>query len=217
MEKFNCWLPTWDELHKKIREVGKKIKKDNYHPDIVVAISRGGFVPARVICDLLIIKDLVSVKVDHWGITASKDGKAKLRYPLNTDLTGKKVLIVDDITDTGESMRITKEFVEKLNPDEIRTAAALHIKTSKFKPDYYGDEIDWKWVIFPWNYVEDMCNILPKVLDNKGISIQEIKKRLKENFKIDVSEEDIIEILGELVVRNAVTEKSEGWVKTKTD
>ena len=63
MEKFNCWLPSWDELHQNIKEMVKKIKNDKYHPDIVIALSRGGFVPARVICDLLIIKDLVSIKV----------------------------------------------------------------------------------------------------------------------------------------------------------
>lgn len=218
MEKFDCWLPTWDELHENIREIAKKIKEDNYRPDIVIALSRGGFVPARVICDLLIIKDLVSVKVDHWGITATKDGKAQLRYPLNADLTGRKVLIVDDITDTGESMIISKEFVEKLNPDEIRTAAIFHIKTSKFVPDYFSKQIDWVWVMWPWNYIEDMCNIMPKVLEeNNGISIKEVKKRLKERFKIDITEEDVIEILGELVVRNVAAENSEGWVRIRQD
>ncbi len=218
MEKFDCWLPTWDELYKDIKEIVKKIKKDDYRPDIVVALSRGGFVPARVICDLLIIKDLVSIKVDHWGITATKDGRARLRYPLNADLTGKKVLIVDDITDTGESMRIAKEFVEKLNPIEIKTAAIFHIAHSKFIPDYYSKKIDWVWVIWPWNYIEDMCNIVPKVLDEKkGHSIEEIKKSLKKRFKIDLPEEKIIEIMGELVARNIARENSDGWVKKKID
>jgi hypothetical protein len=134
------------------------------------------------------------------------------------NLTGKKVLIVDDITDTGESMIIAKEFVEKLNPKEIKTAAIFHIKTSKFVPDYYGKEIDWVWVMWPWNFIEDMCNILPKVLDeNKGRSINEIKKDLKERFKINLSEQEIIEILGELASRNIAIESSEGWIKIKID
>jgi hypoxanthine phosphoribosyltransferase len=218
MEKFDCWLPTWDELHKDIKNIVKKIKKDKFHPDIVIALSRGGFVPARVICDLMIIKDLVSIKVDHWGVTATKDGKAHLRYPIDVDLTGKKALIVDDITDTGDSMIIAKDFVKKLNPKEIRTAAIFHIKHSKFIPDYYSKEIDWIWVMWPWNYIEDMCNIVPKVLDeNTGFSIKEIKKYLKERFKIKVSEEDLLEIIGELVVRNIASQDGEGWKKRKLD
>lgn len=217
MEKFDCWLPSWDELHENIKEIANKIKKDAYRPDIVIALARGGFVPARVICDLMIIKDLVSIKVDHWGVTASKDGKAHLRYPINVDLTGKKVLIVDDITDSGDSMLIAKEFVEKLNPKEIKTAAIFHLKHSKFIPDYYSKElVNWVWVMWPWNYIEDMCNITPKVLDeNKGYSIKEIKKNLKERFKIDLSEQKIMEIMGELVARNIAVENGTGWIKNK--
>jgi hypothetical protein len=216
MEKFDCWLPTWNELHENIKEIAKKIKKDKFQPDIVIALSRGGFVPARVLCDLMIIKDLVSIKVDHWGVTAAKDGKAHLRYPIDVDLTGKKVLIADDITDSGESMIIAKEFVEKLNPKEIRTAAIFHIKHSKFVPDYYSKKIDWVWVMWPWNYIEDMCNITPKVLDEKkGCSIEEIKKNLKERFKIDLSDQQIIEIMGVLAARNIAVENGVGWVKNK--
>ncbi len=219
MEKFNCWLPTWDELHEKIKDIANKIKKDNYRPDIVIALSRGGFVPARVICDLMIIKDLVSIKVDHWGVTANKDGKAHLRYPIDIDLTGKKVLIVDDITDSGESMILAKDFVKKLKPEEVKTAAIFHFRHSKFIPDYYGKElIEWVWVMWPWNYIEDMCNIMPKVLyENKGRSIKEIKKDLKERFKINLTEQKIIEIMGELVVKNIAVENGEGWIKNKMD
>ncbi len=214
MDKFECWLPSWEYLRDSCKRTVKKMKEDGFKPDVIIALSRGGFVPARNICDMLIVKDLVSLKVDHWGITATKDGKAKIRYPLNIDLTGKKVLVVDDITDTGESMLISTDFIKTLNPEEIRTAAALHIKTSKFTPDYYGEEIDWKWVVFPWNYVEDMCNIVPKVLDtSKPKNIKKIKIDLKENFNIDVSEEAILEILGELQERSLSASQGTGWIK----
>ena len=212
MNKFDCWLPSWNELYEAMKEIVKKIKKDKYQPDMVIALSRGGFVPARVICDMMIIKDLVSIKVDHWGITATKDGKAHLRYPLNADLSGKNVLIVDDITDTGESMKIATEFTKKLNPKQIRTATIFHIKTSKFVPDYYGREIDWIWVMWPWNYVEDMCNILHKVLDeSKGCSTKEIKENLLKKFKIALSEKEITEILHELETRTIAKKDGDGW------
>lgn len=214
MENFECWLPSWEYLSNACKKVTRKMKQDGFKPDIVIALSRGGFVPARCVCDMLVVKDLVSIKVDHWGITASKDGKAKIRYPLNIDLTGKKVLIVDDITDSGDSMLVSTDFIRGLNPAEIRTATALHIKTSKFKPDYYGEEIEWKWVIFPWNYVEDMCNIIPKVLDKeRPKNLKKIKIDLKKNFSIDVYVEQIDEILGELEERNVVSSKEIGWVK----
>jgi len=215
MDNFECWLPSWDYLHKACKKISNKMKEDDFKPDIVIALSRGGFVPARCVCDMLVVKDLVSIKVDHWGITAAKDGKATIRYPLDIDLTGKNVLIVDDITDTGDSMLVSTDFVKDLNPKEVRTATALHIKTSKFKPDYYGEEIGWKWVIFPWNYVEDMCNIIPKVLDANPKNEKQIKEELKKNFKIDVSEGAVMEILGELEERDIASSKEIGWTLSK--
>jgi len=46
-------------------------------------------------------------------------------------------------------MELAKEHIKELNPKEIKTATLLHIKTSKYKPDFYGEEIDWSWIISP--------------------------------------------------------------------
>jgi hypothetical protein len=167
----------------------------------MVGLARGGWVLSRVLCDFLGIKDLVSLKVEHWGITATPDGKAQIKYPFSIDLSGRKVLVVDDITDTGESMMVAVDYIRTLNPEEVRTATLRHIKGSKFVPDFYGDEIDWRWVIFPWNYTEDMCNILPKVLQ-KCINHSEVKTRLRDDFKIEIDEEEIARIMQEIERRS---------------
>lgn len=200
-DKFNCEVMDWELFYRLSKTVSKKIRDSNYTPDLIVGLARGGWVLARVLCDLLGVKDLVSLKVEHWGMTATPDGKAKLKYPFQIDLTGKRILVVDDITDTGESMMLAVEHVRTMNPSDVRTATLRHINGSKFTPDYFGDEITWRWVIFPWNYVEDMCNILPRVI-KKCKNLREIKEALKEDFKIVVEEEKIIEILNELKYRS---------------
>jgi len=198
----------WDLFYDLAKKVGKKINTSGYKPDMIVGLARGGWVLARILCDLIGVKDLVSLKVEHWGVTATPDGKAKLKHPLNIDLTGKKVLVVDDITDTGESMRVTVDYLKTLKPSEIRTAALRHIKSSKFIPDYYGEEITWRWVIFPWNYTEDLCNIIPKVCARLKMSptgevdVKQVRNELKKSFSIEASEETITEILQELKRRN---------------
>ena len=202
-DNFECELMDWDLFVELAKKVAQKIKQDKYRPDIIVGLARGGWVLARVLCDYVGIKDLVSLKVEHWGITASPDGQAKLKYPINVDLSGKKVLIVDDITDTGESMKIASEYVKSLNPLEAKTVALRHIKGSKFKPDYFSEEIKWRWVIFPWNYVEDMCNILYKIVKEGNSSISGIKKNLKEHHNIDLKNDEIKEILEEIKNRSA--------------
>jgi hypoxanthine phosphoribosyltransferase len=123
-ERFECQVMDWNYFYNLARKVADKINSSGYKPDIIVGLARGGWVLARILCDFVGIKDLVSLKVEHWGVTATPDGTAKLKHPLNVDLTGKKVLVVDDITDTGESMRVTVEYLKSLNPSEIRSAAS---------------------------------------------------------------------------------------------
>lgn len=191
----------WGLFHSLSKKVADKILESGYDADFMVGLARGGWVLSRVLCDFLGIKDLVSLKVEHWGITATPDGKAQIKYPFSIDLSGRKVLVVDDITDTGESMMVAVDYIKTLNPEDVRTATLRHIKGSKFVPDFYGDEIDWRWVIFPWNYTEDMCNILPKVLQ-KCINHSEVKTRLKDDFKIEVDEEEIARIMQEIERRS---------------
>jgi len=195
-DKFDCEVMDWELFHSLSEEVARKIIESGYRADFMVGLARGGWVLSRVLCDFLAIKDLVSLKVEHWGVTATPDGKAQLKYPFEIDLTGRSVIIVDDITDTGDSMKIATDYVQTKNPAEVRTAALRHITGSKFTPDYYGDEISWRWVIFPWNYVEDMCNIVPKASEGTD-DPAEVKRRLKANHKIDVPEAEITRILEE--------------------
>ena len=200
-ETFECEVMDWNLFDKLARIVAKRIIESNYQPDLIVGLARGGWVLSRVLCDYLGVKDLVSLKVEHWGITATQDGKAQIKYPFDIDLTGKDVLVVDDITDTGESMMIAVDYIKGKNPHEIRTAALRHIKSSKFTPDYYGDVIDWRWVIFPWNYTEDMCNIIPKAAEGVK-NVSEVKERLKTMFNVDLDEKNINDLLEEIKRRS---------------
>ena len=212
---FECEVMDWNLFYKLARQVAKKVNGSGYKPDLIVGLARGGWVLARILCDLIGVKDLVSLKVEHWGITATPDGKAKLKYPFKVDLRGKNVLVVDDITDTGESMRVAVEYIKSLKPSEIRTTALRHITSSKFMPDYFGEEITWRWVIFPWNFTEDMCNIVPKVCARLSVSpdgdvdVAQIRNELKQFYRIDTSEETIDEILEELKRRGLIDNNAE--------
>jgi hypoxanthine phosphoribosyltransferase len=200
-DRFECEVMSWDSFQNLAEEAARKIVESGYEPDFMVGLARGGWVLSRVLCDFLGIKDLVSLKVEHWGVTATPDGKARIKYPFDVDLTGRRVLVVDDITDTGQSMIVAMDYIMTLNPLEVRTAALQHITGSEFTPDYYGDEISWRWVIFPWNYVEDLCNIIQK-LEERGVPASEIKEHLQSDHKIDVNQAEIDRIRAEIERRN---------------
>jgi hypoxanthine phosphoribosyltransferase len=186
----------WDLFYELSKKTADKIISSKFKPDFMVGLARGGWVLSRVLCDFLGVKDLVSLKVEHWGVTATPDGSAQIKYPFRIELRGRRVLIVDDITDTGESMRVAKEYVETMNPLVVKTATLRNITGSKFKPDYFGDEISWRWVVFPWNYNEDMCNIVPKAAAD-GAPPEEVVRRLKANNDLDISVSEVNRILQE--------------------
>ena len=196
-KNFECEMMDWTLFGDLSKRVADRIIESNYEPDFIVGLARGGWVLSRVLCDYLGVKDLISLKVEHWGVTATPDGKAQIKYPFKVDLTGRKVLIVDDITDTGESMKIATDYITTLNPQEVKTAALRHIEGSQFTPDFYGDIISWRWVVFPWNYIEDMCNIIPKVM-SQGISVKEMKEKLVSDYSVSISEEEIHRIIEEI-------------------
>jgi len=188
-DSFECEIMSWELFNNLAKKVAQKMKKDDYQPDFMVGLARGGWVLSRVLCDYLGVKDLVSLKVEHWGVTATPDGTAKIKYPFDIDLSGRDVVVVDDITDTGESMKVAVDYIKTMNPRNIRTATLRHISGGKFTPDYYGDKINWRWVVFPWNLVEDMCNIIPKAAA-EAEDIGEIIERLKTKFGIDLTEDE---------------------------
>lgn len=163
----------WEEVAEWSTILAEKIKDSEYNPDIIIAIARGGLVPARIVADVLGVTDLLSIKIEHWVETASHTPEAKIKYPFKLSLQDKKVLIVDDITDTGDSVELAKKYVkENFNPDEIRTATMQIIEQSaKIKPDYYALLVrDWSWFMYPWNYWEDEINLIRKIIaEDKSI------------------------------------------------
>lgn len=208
MKETKYAFPSWEQIAAECRKIAEKTRAAGFKPDVVLALSRGGLVPARIVCDLLIVKDLVSIKVDHWGITAQKDGAARLRYPVDIDLEGKKILIVDDITDTGESLSLALDWVKKQNPAEAKSAVVYHINHSKTVPDFFGEEMkscDWAWIVWPWNLVEDISNILLKELDGKALSLPQIKNLFAEKhfsgISCDMAQDALSALEGKFLIK----------------
>ena len=214
MKKFPARLASWEEIERWAKEGAWKVLEEGWTPDVVVGLARGGWVAARLYCDYLGVKDLVSLKVEHWGVTATPDGKAKLKYGSNYNLEGKRVLIVDDISDTGESLTLAKNYVESQKPAEIRVATLLTIRGSRFKPDYYDEEIDWAWIVFPWNFVEDMINLVNNLFEEKeALTTDEIAGLFKELHNMDVPKGRLEEAL-RMAERRKVFKFREGaWRK----
>jgi len=187
--KLKVKVVTWDDVVRWTRELAFVILDSGYKPDVIIAIARGGLTPARLLADYMDVIDVLSIKVEHWIETGSHQEEAVIKYAVkDVDLSGKKVLIVDDICDTGKSLMVAKEFVEKnWKPAEIRLATMQYIEpVAEITPDYFVDLVkDWTWYMYPWNYVEDMVNLIKKILkEHNNLSLQEIIIKFQEWYNI---------------------------------
>ena len=207
--KIRCDLKSWDEMRSECGKLGEEIINSKYSADIIIAVARGGLVPAMNLSDILGIKDLASIRVEHWGKTAEKDTGAVIKYGINADLSGRNVLIVDDISDTGESLKAACEYIKKLNPKEVKVAVIHYVTTSKFKPDFYAKTVDrafeFIWIVYPWNLIEDTINLIKKLnvrCDDTDENANEIKKHLELNYKFSVDEKTLKKVMAEMKRRD---------------
>ena len=186
--KVRCELLTWGEINRLARRLARLVQTSGYHPDIIIAIARGGYVPARLVCDFLDIYNLTSIRVAHYAAGSHKQQTARLSSPLNIDVHGLRVLIVDDVSDTGDTLQVTLEHVHSFNPAEVKIGVLHHKIVSDIEPDFYAKKITkWRWLIYPWAITEDLCGFIA-AMEPPPKSITEAGERLKIDHGINASQ-----------------------------
>ena len=190
-----CELITWNGVYNLCRRLAGEIKKSGYQPDIIIAIGRGGYIPARVLSDHLALMNLTSFKIEHYR-TLHKEPVAQIRYPLSADLTGLRVLLVDDVTDSGDTFKVAVEHLRERGAAEIRSAVLHHKVVSSTVPDYYAKKIlEWRWLIYPWAAMEDLSTLI-RGMDPRPSTIEAMRERLQQDHGIRVTDALLEDALG---------------------
>ena len=190
--KLEFEVPTWSQIYNMLLNLAGKIRKTGFKPDIIVGVSRGGWAPARVLSDLLDNPNLANVRAEFYLGVAETKGEPTLTQPVSTTVTGKKVLVVDEVADTGKSLKLVKEHLIEQGATEVEIATVYYKPWSIVKPDYYEKETRC-WVVFPWEIKETVRKIVKRCrekgkpieeetskLAKAGISAELIKRFLKE-------------------------------------
>jgi hypoxanthine phosphoribosyltransferase len=199
-ESLPCQLVSWDEAYQLSRKLSCVIKSSGFRPDLIVAIGRGGYVPARIVCDFLMHSLLASIKIEHWDKAACKRPEAAVRFPLAVDVHGQDVIIIDDITDTGDTLKAAIDYISSLGAHKVKTGVMQHKTTSSVVPDFYAEILeDWKWIIYPWAAHEDLVGFTERVLSVEPETIGQIQASLKELYSLDVREKALQDVLADLV------------------
>lgn len=134
------------------KELSEIIKNDNFKPDLLIGLSRGGLQPLGFLAGekQLNIRNVATIALTSYN--EMEQGHVKIVLPLHVEdyRNYKSILIVDDLVDSGKTMLFIKNLLETELPEsEIKVAVLYYKATSKIKPDYYVQETD-EWIVFPW-------------------------------------------------------------------
>lgn len=141
---------SWEQIEKALEELGDKIKSSGFKPDYIIGIAAGGLIPLYFLSKRLDMDNILTISVSSY-----EKGKRKetvITYLPEVDLKNKKILLVDEISETGESLNKSKKAIfEKYKTDEIKTAAMVVNKDKcKVEPDYWIVAELGEWIVFPW-------------------------------------------------------------------
>ena len=145
--------PTWERIHMESLQLSSKILQSGYYPDVVIGVLRGGYIIARLVTDVIQVEDLGVVEVKFYKGIGERAERPIITQPLTTDVRGKKVLIIDDVVDSGRTLQVVSEQVRLRGAKDVKSAALYYKPKSIIKPDYFIVETE-AWVFFPWEIVE---------------------------------------------------------------
>jgi len=137
---------SYENFKNDTKKLNEKVK--DFNPEVIVAIARGGLTLSHAIAEGLGIRDVQSIRTELYDYTTKRDELSIFGECQLNDI--KKVLVVDDISDSGETLRlIMNDLTLKNSNIEFKTATLFYKKTSVYEPNFWINEAD-DWIDFFW-------------------------------------------------------------------
>src|SRR6202050_5477606 len=142
---------SWQAFGQASRELAQAIADDGFEPDLILSIARGGLFLAASLGYALAVKNLHVMNVEFYdGVGTTLEMPVMLPpVPSAVDFSAKKVLIADDVADTGRTLELVHDFVSG-HVAEVRSAVIYEKSQSLIKCDYVWKRTD-AWINFPWS------------------------------------------------------------------
>ena len=142
---------TWDDLDALVAALAERLAAGP-EPDVVLAISRGGLVPAGMLGYRLGWRDMLLAAVVAYDDEHGFRGKADfLQFPSDDQIAGKTVLVIDEVWDSGTTIAAVSRRIRDAGGKPV--TAVLHYKPGRsrvdIEPDHYIVETN-DWVLYPF-------------------------------------------------------------------
>ena len=139
---------SWEMFGELCRALALKVARD-YDPDVVVGIARAGAVPGAVVATILGV-DFYSMIISRKADDDDVRERPEILSAAPREVEGQRVLIVDEVTTSGATLRLALAAVRDTHPIEVRTATSF-ARTRGYRPDYFALETDAE-VVLPWDH-----------------------------------------------------------------
>jgi uncharacterized protein len=151
---------SWDDLGSGSRELAQAVADDGWRPDIILGIARGGLLVAGALGYALGVKNTFTMNVEFYtGVDERLDLPMILPpVPDLVDFGDFRVLIADDVADTGATLELVKDFCAG-KVAEVRCAVLYEKPRSTVRCEYVWRRTD-RWIIFPWSAEEPVLQAL---------------------------------------------------------
>ena len=142
---------TWPLFGQAVKELAVLVAASGYQPDIILAIARGGLIPAGTLGYMLSVKNTFTMNVEYYtGVDQRLEVPVILPPYLDlVDLEDRQFLVVDDVADTGHTLQMVLDLCSP-KVGEIRSAVLYHKPQSVIQPDFVWRHTD-RWILFPWS------------------------------------------------------------------
>ena len=150
----------WDELGSGTRALADQVAADGFQPDFILGISRGGLLVAGALAYALGVKNTFTMSVEFYtGVDERLDMPMILPpVPHLVDLHEARVLIADDVADTGQTLVLVKDFLAG-KVAEVKIAVLYEKPRSSVRCEYVWSRTD-RWITFPWSAEDPVLQAL---------------------------------------------------------
>ena len=178
---------SWAQLYHDCLSLAEKILKKKLKINRIVAISRGGLVPARILSDFL------SLPISNIVISSYSNLK-QLKEPKIIEANsfkwcGENLLIVDEVSDSGKTFKRALKYFNNKPTGKIYTTSPYIKPKTTFVPDFYLKTID-AWIVFPYDLRETYEAFL-KQEKSKKKALKKLKKIGFKNWEIKMIEKEV--------------------------
>lgn len=144
-------IMTWELFGRATRELAQTIVDSGFEPEIVIAVARGGLLPAGALSYALGVKLSDAINVEFYTDVHETLPDPVLLEPLldMNSIQGKQLIVVDDVADSGRTLKMVLDILE--NAGAVARSAVLYSKSqSVVSPDFVWKRTD-DWIVFPWS------------------------------------------------------------------